>query len=60
MHAALLLAPVYHGAVGFWDEVINLVPVAIGVVLLLYLYRTSRRRSNQADEHQGQDPKELH
>lgn len=56
MHAALLLAPLAHGAAGFWDEVINLVPIVIGAALLLYLYRTSRRRaSGQADEPHDQD-----
>ncbi len=59
MHFTLLLAPLLHGALGFWDEVINLVPVVIGVALLIYLYRTSRRRGGQADEQHEQDPKEL-
>jgi hypothetical protein len=39
----LPLRPALHGAVGPWDEIIALIPVAIGAILLIYLYFTSRR-----------------
>ena len=38
------LAPVLHGAVGPWDEILNLLPLVVGTVLLLYLYFTKRKR----------------
>jgi hypothetical protein len=43
------LTPHLHGAAGWWDEIINLVPVIIGGVLILYLYRNSRRRRDAED-----------
>jgi hypothetical protein len=45
----LPLSPHLHGAAGWWDEIINLVPVIIGLVLILYLYRNSRRRRDEED-----------
>jgi hypothetical protein len=42
--ANILLRPLPHGAVGFWDEVLNLVPLVFGVGLLLYLYLGARKR----------------
>ena len=50
MHATLLLLPKLHGALGWWDELINLIPVVIGIILVLYLYRTNRQRREAADE----------
>jgi hypothetical protein len=50
MHMTLLLVPRLHGALGWWDELINLIPVVIGIILVLYLYRNSRRRREAADE----------
>lgn len=40
----LLFRPLTHGAVGYWDELANLIPLVIGGLLLLYLYATSRKR----------------
>jgi hypothetical protein len=45
-----LLAPLPHGALGYWDELINLIPLVVGVILLVVLYRASRRRAAEADE----------
>jgi hypothetical protein len=48
------LAPVLHGAVGPWDEILNLAPLVVGTVLLLYLYFTKRkRRADDAAAHDG-------
>ena len=49
----LPLAPVLHGAVGPWDEILNLAPLVVGTVLLLYLYFTKRKR--RADETAARD-----
>jgi hypothetical protein len=38
------LTPVLHGAVGPWDEILNLAPLVVGTALLLYLYFTRRKR----------------
>jgi hypothetical protein len=46
----VLLRPALHGALGPWDEILNLVPLVIGVVLFVYLYFTSRRRPAADDE----------
>ena len=42
--ANILLRPLPHGAVGFWDEVLNLVPLVLGGGLLLYLFFSKRKR----------------
>ena len=47
------LAPVLHGAVGPWDEILNLAPLVVGTVLLLYLYFTKRKR--RADDAAAQE-----
>jgi len=44
MVAHLLYRPPTHGALGYWDEVANLIPLVIGGVLLIYLYLTSKKR----------------
>ncbi len=44
MFADLLFRPFAHGAVGYWDELANLIPLVIGGVLLIYLYLTSKKR----------------
>jgi hypothetical protein len=44
MHPTLLFFPRLHGALGWWDELINLIPLVVGIVLVLYLYRASRQR----------------
>jgi hypothetical protein len=43
-YANILLHPLLHGAVGWWDEVLNLIPLVFGSGLLLYLYASSRKR----------------
>jgi hypothetical protein len=40
----ILLRPLPHGAVGFWDEVLNLIPLLFGSGLLFYLYFGARKR----------------
>jgi hypothetical protein len=40
--------PNLHGAAGYWDEVINLLPVLLGSLLLLYLYFSSRKQKPAA------------
>lgn len=50
MHSMVLLKPLLHGAVGYWDEVINLIPLVIGAALLLYMYLTSRKRKPEEKE----------
>lgn len=44
-----LLRPVLHGAYGPLDELLNLIPVVIGGLLLLYLYVTSRKRRSREE-----------
>ena len=36
--------PLAHGAVGFWDEVLNIIPLIFGAGLLFYLYFGKRKR----------------
>jgi hypothetical protein len=48
----ILWAPLPHGAAGPWDELINLIPLVIGGVLLLYLYLDSKKRR---EREQGED-----
>ncbi len=68
MHADLLLLPLLHGALGWWDELINLIPVVVGIVLVLYLYRSSRQRRDEpeappetdADQPEAGLPEGLH
>ncbi len=50
MPLTLLLLPRLHGALGWWDELINLIPVVVGIVLVLYLYRNSRQRRDAPDD----------
>jgi hypothetical protein len=38
------LVPVFHGALGWWDEILNLLPLVVGVGLLLYMYFNKRKR----------------
>jgi len=40
----ILLRPLAHGPVGFWDEVLNMVPLVFGAGLLFYLYFGKRKR----------------
>jgi len=49
----ILVRPLAHGAVGFWDEVLNMVPIVFGVGLLIYLYAGARKRRAAAAQ-QGQ------
>ena len=36
--------PLAHGAVGIWDEVLNIIPLVFGSGLLFYLYFGRRKR----------------
>jgi hypothetical protein len=47
MHGVALLLPALHGASGYWDEVLNFLPLVLGAVLLLYLYLASRKKRTQ-------------
>ena len=49
----ILLRPVAHGAVGFWDEVLNVIPLVLGAGLLFYLYFGARKR-RAAQAHPGE------
>ena len=40
----LLPRPLAHGAVGFWDEVLNIIPLIFGAGLLFYLYFGKRKQ----------------
>jgi len=53
--ANILLRPLAHGAVGFWDEVLNIIPLIFGAGLLAYLYFGKRKRRPAA----VQPPDEL-
>ena len=53
--ANVLLRPLPHGTVGFWDEVLNLVPLVLGGGLLFYLF-FSRRKRGATDPSQAADP----
>ncbi len=50
---SILIRPVAHGAVGFWDEVLNVVPLVFGAGLLLYLFFGARKR-RAAEARQGE------
>ncbi len=54
----LLPRPLPHGAVGIWDEVLNLIPLVFGSGLLLYLYFGARkRRATEAQQREaGAEP----
>lgn len=53
-----LPAPLPHGAVGIWDEVLNLIPLLFGSGLLFYLYFGARkRRASEAQQREaGAEP----
>jgi hypothetical protein len=57
MFADLLLRPALHGAVGYWDELANLIPLVIGGVLLVYLYLASKKRRDK-EKHPDAPPGE--
>ena len=44
MLGEVLIRPTLHGALGPWDEIINLIPVVVGIVLVIYLYVNNRKR----------------
>ncbi|MBM2850709.1 MAG: hypothetical protein HW418_3651 [Anaerolineales bacterium] len=44
MDTVAFLKPAMHGASGYWDEVLNFFPLALGVALLIYLYLASRKQ----------------
>jgi hypothetical protein len=44
MFVNVMFRPLAHGALGYWDELANLIPLVIGGVLLIYLYVTSKKR----------------
>lgn len=46
----LVIRPTLHGALGPWDEIINLMPVVVGLVLVAYLFVSSRRRRNAGEQ----------
>lgn len=57
-----LFVPALHGALGWWDEIINLIPVVIGIVLVIYLYRANRarRRTTEAPPEAEPESSEAH
>jgi hypothetical protein len=54
-HTEFVLRPAFHGAVGYWDEVLNFLPLALGIVLLIYLYLASRKRRPPEEPPQDDD-----
>ena len=52
----LLPRPLAHGAVGFWDEVLNIIPLIFGAGLLFYLYFGKRKRRAAAQPLAEADP----
>ena len=48
----ILLRPLAHGAVGWWDEILNAIPIVFGFGLLIYLYMGARKR-RAAEAHQA-------
>ena len=52
----LLPRPLPHGAVGFWDEVLNIIPLVFGAGLLAYLYFGKRKRRPGAPPAEGDPP----
>lgn len=56
MSHTLLLLPHLHGALGWWDEIINLIPVVIGIVLVMYLYRARHRRRPDEETPEAPEP----
>jgi hypothetical protein len=56
MHA-ILLRPVLHGALGPWDEVLNLLPFALGGALLFFrCYFARLKRGAWALTHKAARP----
>jgi hypothetical protein len=49
------MRPLPHGAVGFWDEVLNIIPLIFGAGLLAYLYFGRRKQRHAAPPVEG-DP----
>jgi hypothetical protein len=54
--ANILLRPLGHGAVGFWDEVLNIIPLIFGAGLLFYLYFGRRKQRAAAPPPAEADP----
>ncbi len=52
----LLPRPLAHGAVGFWDEMLNIIPLILGAGLLAYLYFGQRKRRAAAQPPAEADP----
>ncbi len=42
--------PLLHGAIGWWDEILCLIPTLLLVGLAYYIYRSDRDQKAQLDE----------
>jgi hypothetical protein len=56
MHITILLKPAFHGAVGYWDEILSFLPLVLGIVLLIVLYAASRKRGAPPREDKRDPP----
>ena len=50
-----ILKPALHGALGFWDEALNLFPMISGGALLVYFYFMRLTRRWRKDEKEPKD-----
>ena len=41
--------PLLHGSLGWWDEILCLVPTVLLVLLAYYIYRSDRKHEDQAE-----------
>jgi hypothetical protein len=54
-HPAILRQLALHGALGFWDEALNLFPMISGGALLVYFYFIRLTRRRRKDEKEPKD-----
>jgi hypothetical protein len=57
MNYPILYAPRLHGALGYWDEVLNLLPLVMGGAALIYFYLTARRKHDHDKPKDKQEKK---
>ncbi len=57
---SMLLAPLLlHGALGWWDEILCLIPSVLLIALVIYIYRSDRRSSMGREGTEHEDPGEA-
>lgn len=57
---SMLLAPLLlHGTLGWWDEILCLIPSVLLIALVIYIYRSDRQASSPGEGTQHDDAGEA-